>query len=366
MTELERHILNLLLDNDCVIVPGFGGFMVHRIPATYDKANSIFVPPSRVIGFNPQLTMNDSLLAQAYVSCYDISYPEALRHIESDVDALKWELEKSKSHYICGIGKIILAEDGTYDFVPDKVGVASPDLYGFDTFEIPLLTNSEDEDNEMQVQEKKEDIFPINTTSIFDNKVANTAEESKESNNKNTPDTENDEDEKEIALRIPLRVVRQIAVACVAIIILMAIPVKLGNASRSNSLQSSISNSLLLDIMPKEQTSGKPKILSDIKKGINIQKEDRKESQQNEDEGLSKQKSFYTIVLASRITQPNAEKYAKRLKDAGLDDVDVCTNGGFTKVIYRKFADRQSASKALKQLPKKNEFEGCWITEVTQ
>ena len=36
MIELERHIEILLLSNDCVIVPNFGGFMAHHVDARYD------------------------------------------------------------------------------------------------------------------------------------------------------------------------------------------------------------------------------------------------------------------------------------------------------------------------------------------
>ncbi|MQO83477.1 SPOR domain-containing protein, partial [Prevotella copri] len=36
MNRLERHIEILLLSNDCVIVPGFGGFMAHHVDARYD------------------------------------------------------------------------------------------------------------------------------------------------------------------------------------------------------------------------------------------------------------------------------------------------------------------------------------------
>ena len=64
MRDLEKHIARLLLDNDCVIVPGFGGFMAHSIPAKYDEDTCLFTPPIRIVGFNPQLTMNDSLLVQ--------------------------------------------------------------------------------------------------------------------------------------------------------------------------------------------------------------------------------------------------------------------------------------------------------------
>lgn len=33
MIELAQHIEVLLLENDCVIVPGFGGFIAHYAPA---------------------------------------------------------------------------------------------------------------------------------------------------------------------------------------------------------------------------------------------------------------------------------------------------------------------------------------------
>ena len=54
MINLERHIEVLLLSNDCVIVPNFGGFMAHHIEAHYDKLDTMFFPPIRTIGLNPQ------------------------------------------------------------------------------------------------------------------------------------------------------------------------------------------------------------------------------------------------------------------------------------------------------------------------
>lgn len=35
MIELAKHIEVLLLENDCVIVPGLGGFIAHNRPATW-------------------------------------------------------------------------------------------------------------------------------------------------------------------------------------------------------------------------------------------------------------------------------------------------------------------------------------------
>ena len=57
MIELERHIEILLLDNDCVIVPEFGGFMAQHTNARYSEVDNTFLPPIRTIGFNPQLNL---------------------------------------------------------------------------------------------------------------------------------------------------------------------------------------------------------------------------------------------------------------------------------------------------------------------
>ena len=71
MIELARHIEILLLENDCVIIPDFGGFIAHYQPARYIKEENLYLPPVRTIGFNPQLTINDGLLAQSYMHTHD-------------------------------------------------------------------------------------------------------------------------------------------------------------------------------------------------------------------------------------------------------------------------------------------------------
>lgn len=93
VNELERHIEILLLSNDCVIVPDFGGFMAHHVDARYDGRDNMFLPPLRTVGFNPQLKMNDSLLAQSYVEAYDISYPEAIDRLANEVAEIRQRLE---------------------------------------------------------------------------------------------------------------------------------------------------------------------------------------------------------------------------------------------------------------------------------
>ena len=59
MIELAQHIETLLLENDCVIVPNFVGFVAHYAHATYVNEENLFLPPTRIIGFNSQLKLND-------------------------------------------------------------------------------------------------------------------------------------------------------------------------------------------------------------------------------------------------------------------------------------------------------------------
>jgi hypothetical protein len=106
-----------------VIVPGFGGFMAHHVDARYDGRDSMFLPPLRTIGFNPQLQMNDSLLALSYVEAYDISYPEALNRIADEVTEMRQTLENSGKFELNDIGTIILNEDGNYTFEPCEAGI---------------------------------------------------------------------------------------------------------------------------------------------------------------------------------------------------------------------------------------------------
>mgnify|MGYP000802840522 FL=1 len=79
MIELAQHIEALLLENDCVIVPGLGGFVAHYTPAMRVAEENTFLPPTRIIGFNPQLKMNDGLLVQSYMAVYDTDFSDATR-----------------------------------------------------------------------------------------------------------------------------------------------------------------------------------------------------------------------------------------------------------------------------------------------
>lgn len=136
MFELHRHIEILLLKHSCVIVPGFGGFMAHHVSARFDESDGTMIPPMRTVGFNPQLTLNDSLLVQSYIEAYDISYPEALRLIESEVAELRLILERDRYFDISSVGRLYINDYGQYEFEPCVAGILTPSFYGLPCVEI--------------------------------------------------------------------------------------------------------------------------------------------------------------------------------------------------------------------------------------
>ncbi len=143
MINLARHISFLLLENDCVIVPGFGGFITHHVPATCDTSKGIFIPPARIIGFNPLLKINDGLLVQSYMQTYNLGFRDAALMVKKDTNDLLKELHDNGKADLQDIGQLRCNIQGKYDFEPYEKQVSSPGLYGFGFFEMKELDKAE-------------------------------------------------------------------------------------------------------------------------------------------------------------------------------------------------------------------------------
>jgi len=75
--QLSGYISELLYENDCVIIPGFGGFVGNYSSAKIHPVNHTFYPPSKNILFNSKLTSDDGLLLHSVSIGENISYAEA-------------------------------------------------------------------------------------------------------------------------------------------------------------------------------------------------------------------------------------------------------------------------------------------------
>lgn len=140
MKNLARHIELLLRDNDCVTLPGFGGFIAHDIPAYYVSEEGLYYPPSRSVSFNAAITMNDGLLAQSYMKNYQIDYARANYMIDVAIEQLTDTLDEEGRVTLPHIGTITQDIRHTLQFIPETAGIASPAHFGLGSFIIQELS----------------------------------------------------------------------------------------------------------------------------------------------------------------------------------------------------------------------------------
>ena len=101
---------------------------------------NIFLPPTRIIGFNPQLKMNDGLLVQSYMAVYDTNFSDATRIVEKEVQEVFAALHEDGKVELPNVGELRYSIHGTYDFVPYDNKITTPYLYGLDSFEMQELS----------------------------------------------------------------------------------------------------------------------------------------------------------------------------------------------------------------------------------
>ena len=251
MVELAKHIEILLLNNDCVIVPGFGGFMAHHVDAVYDEEEKLFLPPSRTLGFNPKLHINDSLLALSYVEAYDISYPDAIKRIEAEVSEMRQLINNQGFFDFPDIGVIQTNDEGNLEFEPCSAGILTPELYALSSFECYKLAT---------LPEKQEETTPTVAVPVSeaqkpveDEHVKTATVELKQEQDEVEDEYEDYEDD---VVTIKVSTLKRIAaVALVLVVAVFAILPFSGYNYFEGLQKGSIDTGLLTKVMPKAQTT---------------------------------------------------------------------------------------------------------------
>ena len=137
--DISNNIKDLLYQHDCVILPGFGGFVANYKPAEVDYDRNIFAPPSKDISFNSQLTHNDGLLISNVSYSSGLAYLDAKRNVENYIKELKSRLEKGRKVVIDELGTFHYNKEKLLQFEPDKLKNYLIDSFGLSTFEFSLL-----------------------------------------------------------------------------------------------------------------------------------------------------------------------------------------------------------------------------------
>ena len=376
MIELARHIEILLLENDCVIIPDFGGFIAHYQPARYIKEENLYLPPVRTIGFNPQLTINDGLLVQSYMQAHHTDFPDATRMIEKEVAGLKEQLYQNGCAEMHGIGVLHYNIHSTYEFHPNEDGALSPALYGLSSFSInrlehlastvstatrELLPRQEKRKRTVRFKRQwignavavavavvlffflsvpventyvdKGNYASLGTDGLFDAirsqslattliTVPSKPQQPKKSNIKNNRNTL-----KPVAVKVE----------------------KVGKAH-----EAPIRNAVAPKLDNTEQPSAKP-----VDKPVAVSKpaSEKKETATP----LNSKKSKYYIIVSSLPTANDAQQVLNEYKQKGYKDVTVIEGNGRYRLSLCSFADKAAAYKKINELKQNDAFKTAWV-----
>ena len=117
---IEHYISNLLYLHDCVIIPGFGGFVGNKKSAFIHPVSGIIYPPSKAFLFNKNLTQNDGLLATHIAKQEKIDLSETSSLIEDFVQSIQTELNSRSAFKLQKVGTFTKGKEENISFLQDK------------------------------------------------------------------------------------------------------------------------------------------------------------------------------------------------------------------------------------------------------
>lgn len=360
MIELAQHIEILLLENDCVIVPGFGGFVAHHAPATHIKEENLFLPPTRTIGFNPQLKLNDGVLVQSYMSVYDTSFADANRIVEKEVSEFIGLLHEEGKAHLENIGEIHYNIYGNYEFIPYDYKITTPSLYGLDSFEMHELSTLQQREKVLVPAnlEKEKKTYEISINRAFLRNAAAMIAAIVLFFAFSTPVENTDVQKNNYAQLLPSELFEQIEKQSVAVT-----PVYVKSEAMQQAKKLSASSTKASST--KKHTADKVKTSKPIAvKEVKVTKQGTSATTAATAPAVKSQKSVnhpFHIIVAGGISLKDAEAIATQLKSKGFANAKALNMDGKVRVSISSFDNRNEATKQLLELRKNETYKNAWL-----
>lgn len=355
MIELAQHIEVLLLENDCVIVPGFGGFVAHYAPATHVKEENLFLPPTRTIGFNPQLKLNDGVLVQSYMSAYDTSFADANRIVEKEVSEFIGLLHEEGKAHLENIGEIHYNIYGNYEFIPYDYKITTPSLYGLDSFEMHELSTLQQREKVLVPAnlEKEKKTYEISINRAFLRNAAAMIVAIVLFFAFSTPVENTDVQKNNYAQLLPGELFEQIEKQSVAV---TPVYVKNDVAQQTKKTSASAKTSSIPKLAADKAQTSRPIAVKEVKvaKQEVVPAPVSVKPQANVDHP-------YHIIVAGGISFKDAEAMANQLNSKGFAEAKALNTDGKVRVSIRSFENREEATKQLLELRKNETYKNAWL-----
>lgn len=143
MVRPDQYICELLFTNDCVIIPGLGGFVSNTRSAFLNPSQHTFTPPSKKVAFNSSLRTNDGLLAHYISQEENISYQEANEAISLFVDDVFRKLALGEQIEIDEVGTLSMDLERHIQFDPELNSNFLLSSFGMTSIHSPAIKREE-------------------------------------------------------------------------------------------------------------------------------------------------------------------------------------------------------------------------------
>lgn len=352
MNILFDHIEHLLLNHPCVIVPQFGAFVTMECASTRAEGEEVFFPPLRIVRFNPDLVADDGLLVKSVRETYRLNEGEAKRKIQKAVLDLRQQLLADGQVDFGSIGLFSQDEDGHVSFAACQAGIVTPQFFGLDAFAMSKLSSRQRANTKLQVQ-------------------------------RTLPEEESDRHN--ITIRISRKLVRYVAATAAAIIlgVLFSVPVNEYTQQASVFPSETASKPAAAPVAPKQakakakvaqpssetrlsESANSPSRISNSPSQVeNTPSQVSNAPSQMVKKAEEKKLEGYCVVLASNVSQRNADRYVADLQQRGYSNASVYDNGKMLRVVLTGFTDESQAATEKTRLNKlSKEFASAWVMQI--
>ncbi len=151
MNTVQNHIKELLFEQDCVVIPDFGGFVTNFDCAKINETNRFIAPPQKWLAFNALLKNDDGLLSNYIAQEENISREQANLQIKSFVEATKRYIQFDNSYFIEGLGTFSQNEENKIQFQSKPSNNFYSESFGLENLYLKKSLNLQ---NELQIVHK--------------------------------------------------------------------------------------------------------------------------------------------------------------------------------------------------------------------
>jgi hypothetical protein len=138
--DLKIYIKELLLQNEGLVIPGFGGFVSEYEPASFDVNENKFLPPTKKLLFKSEYSFNDTVFAEYIEKKENSNKDDATKKIDEFVSQLKNDLKKGVPFVITNVGTLTQSIKGEIHFEQDKNFNLLTDSFGLKSINIKPLS----------------------------------------------------------------------------------------------------------------------------------------------------------------------------------------------------------------------------------